>query len=125
MHNLVLIVGTKENFAAAKELYPQDDTGYNFDFFGYDYITPLDECPLRKYGFQDSELGPFTKADAQYEKYVKRRMYYECLDLRYPDQQDWNIVIVDNTDDEPEKEIQHFFDSLPEDATFFFCDGHC
>lgn len=62
----------------------------------------------------------FSKADSElYDKIVQKKQYYDCFDIR-DNTPNHNLKWELNT----EKEIESFFESLPDNTHFFVCDGH-
>ena len=94
--------------------------------FAYDYLTVCTKNELLRKEPHHNSLYPnegecqFSKADSElYDKIVQKKQYYDCFDIR------------DNTPNnnlkwelKTEKEIESFFESLPDNTHFFVCDGH-
>ena len=126
-HCRVLFVGTIENLNQIFADCPDSSSESCEEMaFSYDYLTVCTKNELLRKEPHHSSLYPnegeceFSKADSElYDKIVQKKQYYDCFDIR------------DNTPNhnlkwelKTEKEIESFFESLPDNTHFFVCDGH-
>ena len=126
-HYKVLFVGTIENLNQIFADCPDSSSESCAEMaFSYDYLTVytknelLGKQPYHKSLYPNEDECEFTKNDTElYDEIVKKKLYYDCFDIR------------DNTPNhnlkwelKTEKEIESFFESLPDNTYFFVCDGH-
>ena len=126
-HCRVLFVGTIENLNQIFADCPDSSSETCAEMtFAYDYLTVCTKNELLRKEPHHNSLYPnegeceFSKADSElYDKIVQKKQYYDCFDIR------------DNTPNnnlkwelKTEKEIESFFESLPDNTHFFVCDGH-
>lgn len=126
-HCRVLFVGTISNLFRIFENCP--DCLYESPSeiaFSYDSLTVytknelLRKQPYHKSLYPNEDECEFSKTDSElYDKIVLKKQYYDCFDIRdnTPNHNlEWEL--------KTEKEIESFFENLPNNTHFFVCDGH-
>lgn len=126
-HCKVLFVGTISNLNQIFADCPDSSSESRAEMaFAYDSLTVytknelLRKQPYHKSLYPNEDECEFTKNDTElYDKIVRKKMYCDCFDIRdnTPDHNlEWEL--------KTKKEIESFFESLPDNTHFFVCDGH-
>lgn len=126
-HCRVLFVGTISNLDQIFENCPDSSSESCAEMaFAYDSLTVctknelLRKEPYYKSLYPNEDECEFSKVDSElYDKIVLKKQYYDCFDIRdnTPNHNlEWEL--------KTEKEIESFFENLPNNTHFFVCDGH-
>ena len=126
-HYRVLFVGTIKNLNQIFADCPDSSSESCAEIaFAYDYLTVstknelLRKQPYHKSLYPNEDECEFSKTDSKlYDKIILKKQYYDCFDIRdnTPNHNlEWEL--------KTEKEIESFFESLPDNTHFFVCDGH-
>lgn len=125
VHCRVLFVGTINNLDQIYANCPDSSSESEAELaFGYDYLEEYPKKVLLGESYNNSSISnnpndyEFTKKDLElYDKYIIKRQYYDCFDIR--DNTPNHYINALNKAD-----IDVFFSTLPDDTHFFLCDGH-
>lgn len=126
-HCRVLFVGTISNLDQIFENCPDSSSESCAEIaFAYDSLRVctknelLRKEPYYKSLYPNEDECDFSKVDSElYDKIVLKKQYYDCFDIRdnTPNHNlEWEL--------KTEKEIESFFENLPNNTHFFVCDGH-
>lgn len=126
-HCRVLFVGTIKNLNQIFADCPDSSSESCAEIaFAYDYLTVytknelLRKQPYHKSLHPNEDECEFSKTDSElYDKIILKKQYYDCFDIRdnTPNHNlEWEL--------KTEKEIESFFENLPDNTHFFVCDGH-